>query len=260
MKPCYCEACMIKLVTEDDQFLCHQDGCDISCGVCMAMEKAKLDSLVLELGEVYFIRKEADDEQKRYRDEFFEAATEEASEGSLARLVVQVPQDVTSEDEARTYAEQYYPGYLANEVTHKEGGGWSVSIEENPTLTTFEYAVEVDGGVKDAKGKSHPGYRIVRTSRAGSVVLDDERLREKDPDLWEAITTIDNYDLIADMLYHANVDHEDIHPLINSYDFPRVLKPIEDLDPKDVEKIKPYMHEGPRSVALNVYYAKEEEL
>lgn len=219
-----------------------------------------LDTLVRELGEVYFIRKEADDEQKKYRNEFFEAATEATKEEVLARLVVQTPQDITSEAEARAYAERYYPGYVAGEVTHKKGSGWSVSIEEDPALKTFEYAVEVEGGIEDAKGNTHPGYRIVRTSRAGSAVLDDERLREKDPDLWNEITTIENYDLIEDLLYQGNVDRDDIDALIDSSGLPRVLKPIEDLEPEDVEKIKPYMHEGPRSVALNVYYAKEEEL
>lgn len=221
---------------------------------------ADLDTLVKELGEVYFIRKEADDEQKKYRDQFFKAATKESEAGSLARLVVQTPTDTSTEAEARAYVERYYPGYVINEVVHHTQGGWTISIEEDPSLTSFEHVVEIEDGVTDAKGNTHPGYRIVRTSRAGSAVLDDERLQEKDPDLWDSITTIDNYDLIADMLWHANVDRSDIPSVINSSGLPRVLKPIEDLDPEDVEKIKPYMHEGPRSVALNVYYAKEEEL
>lgn len=219
-----------------------------------------LDTLVRELGEVYFIRKEADDEQKKYRNEFFEAATEATKEEVLARLVVQTPQDITSEAEARAYAERYYPGYVAGEVTHKKGSGWSVSIEEDPALKTYEHAVEVEGGVTDAKGNEYPGYRIVRISRAGSVVLDDERLREKDPDLWDEITTIDNYDLITDLLRAANVPTTEIHSRIAKFDFPRKLRPIEDLEPELIEQIKPYMHQGPSSVALNVYYAKAEEL
>lgn len=219
------------------------------------------------LGEVYFIRKDAEDEQKKLRLDFFEAASQTFSPEGLAQKTLVAPPTVDSEAEARAFAEQYNPGWIAIEAEeHEDGGMFAVTIQEDPAFLPYSIVVEVKGGIavddpKDPKiQKVHPGYVISRTIVSGSLMMDIDRLEANDQDLYLAATYIDNYDFLADLLYENGVHQNDIDEKLEQGGARRLPKNPDDMDEETLEAVKSYLFEGPKQPKLNVRYAKDNEI
>jgi hypothetical protein len=213
-----------------------------------------------ELGEVYFIRKDAEDDQKLLRTEFFEAATATFTPARLAQKTVVPPPDVQAqgEDSARTYAEQYNAGWNAIDV---DAEVLEVTLREDPNYKPYQIVVEVEDGVTDRKGATHPGYVISRSISSGSPMLDTERLQAVDYDLYLRATVVANYDMLVALLDFGNVDTDKIDDVLNSTNLPRVPRNPDDLSAEDAEAIREFSFEGPKPTPkLLVRYAKEEEI
>lgn len=227
-------------------------------------EAPDLDSIAADLGEVYFIEKDAKSERERLRGEFFKAATATFTPERLAQKTVVPPSDIQAqgEDSARAYAAQYNPGWTVIEVEENDKGGmWAILIREDPDYKPYQDVVEIEGGVTDRKGVNHPGYVVSRSISTGSPMLDTERLQAVDFDLYLRATVIENYDLLSQLLYQAGVGNEYIDKRLNESNLPRVPLPPDSLSAEDAEAIREFSFEGPKPTPkLLIRYAKEEEV
>jgi hypothetical protein len=210
-----------------------------------------------ELGEVYYIEKDAADELKDLRVEFFVAAKVAKELEPLARKTVAVPEGLDHADAVARIL-KYHSGYRL--VDDQDEDSDRLVLEEDPDLIPHEVVIQVDGGVIDSKGNEHPGYVITKSIRAGSSLLDDERLRDEDPDLWEEVTVIPNYDYLYSLLLSAGVEEDDIDEKIANSNIERVPLHPDKLTRSQTAALAEYLYEGAKTKALLVRYAKDEEL
>lgn len=148
--------------------------------------------------------KKAKAEKAKLRTRFFDKATEQERQGSLGERYAVVP--AQDEKQARERIARYYSGFTISAIRETDGD-WEAILVEDPALVPF--SIEVDG------------YIFERQIRSGSVMLDDERLKEEDPELYESIT--------------RQVT---------------VVKPLDDLDKETLAKLASYIYTGQPSVAL----------
>jgi hypothetical protein len=165
----------------------------------------------------------AEGKLKKNRSEFFERATEECSdESTLARKTVEIWGPPSQHQE---YIEREYPGWIIIEGKELEDSTnedehYDVIIQENPELKPFKFV--------------HPELGMVfeRQVRQGSVMLDNERLKYEDPELYKRVT-------------------EEV----------RVPVDFDTLDEDTVAAVQQYVFRGKPTVALPApRKAKEEEL
>jgi hypothetical protein len=139
-----------------------------------------------------------------------------------------------------------------------------ILIEEDPALLPFTYVNWLD--------KMVYGRDTVRQA----TQLDDERLRNEDPDLWEEISAWPEpwYSLVYGAMETARYCNDKNDVFVNDADMQltvesflrnekvdRVLKPLNDLTDKQIESLQKYMVPGSVSVKLRPpRKAKEEEL
>lgn len=211
-----------------------------------------LPEVAEEVGGVYYVKKDASDDLEKLRKEFFTvAALEKASEG-LAQKVAEAPESIADPDEARAFVERYHTGWRVIEDKDVDAP-YVFLIEEDPDYKGHSIVIPIDGGVIDSKGKEHPGYVVTKTIRSGTILLDDERLLQDDPELYQEVTEPDPtiYGFVTKFM--AN------NPGIITR-IPRVPKNPDALTDEQSEAIRPYLYEDAKTLALNVRYAKEEEL
>lgn len=135
--------------------------------------KKKLAELTKKLGKAVREEKTAKKDREKLRSEFFDLATKSVT--TLAQKTVR--SDASTKSEAQEEIEKGYPRWEVIEI-RSTGHDWKVLIKEKPEFKTFFFANPDDGHV----------YQ--RNVVEGSPTLDDERLREEDPELWERITYI----------------------------------------------------------------------
>jgi hypothetical protein len=208
------------------------------------------------LGEIYYIRKDAEDEQKILRTDFFLAAAIENASKKLARKTVVTPASVQTSEEASAYAELYYTGWkiVENDDVRK------VIIEEDPDFLPYSIVVPIDGGVIDAKGKEHPGYVITKSIVSGSAMLDIDRLQIEDPELYEQVTYVPLIEQAIAVYGEGNRYVEDLQALVADLNLPRLPKNPDLLTDEQAARIKQYSYESPKTKKLLVRFAKEDEL
>lgn len=211
-----------------------------------------IEELAREVGEVYYIQKDAKSELESLRKDYFVlAATMAALEGPLAQQTVAVPDTITDPDKAEAYVELYYTGWKI--VDHADHNGvLSFVIEEDPDLKPWQIVVPVDGGVIDLKGNEHPGYVISKSIVSGSATLDDERLREEQPDLYDSITEWQNWETLKAL----GVSEKKLE----AQGWPRRIKTPDEWTAEEEAALREYVYESKRSARLLVRFAKEEEI
>lgn len=203
------------------------------------------------LGEVYFIAKDAKAEQEDLRLEFFKAAAEAHEAKGLGQKTVEVPKG----SDAATYAVQYNAGWRVKQVE-----GERVLLEEDPDAKAWQEVIRTPEPVVDAKGKEHPGYVVSKTIRSGSALVDDERLKVENSDLYYEITELPGFALYADLVAQfTEWNQDELEMWLEDHGVERVMKSIKSLTPEQIDAIKPYVYEAPKSSVLNVRYAKEDE-
>lgn len=226
-----------------------------------------------DLGEIYFIWKDASAEKDDLKEQLYRALDEEIPAEALARRTVEVPEDVQTEEAARTYATTYNPGFrvvevvLTREPTSGEEYPESVIIEQDPAFVQRIIVVEEDPWIVEGaakKTKKNPtgrkevfGYVVQRTIRSGSTMVDRERVENVEPELFLRVT--DEHPVIS-RLAELGASEKFLSKLRKSGDFPRQFRDPTQLEPDDVALLMNFMHEGPKTVALNVRYANEDDL
>ena len=202
-----------------------------------------------DLGEVYWIWKDAEAEKEDLRKKFFDAVT--AAQTNLARKTVLVDQRITDPEEAQEYAEQYNSGWRVEGIRVTEDGKYAAVIEEDPALKGGTEVVLLDEPAEDRKGKEHPGYVVTKTIVGGSVMVDADRMQDWDSDLYDRTTQWQGF---PDVNQHTDPAFDEALELRG---WPREIRG--DLEDKDVKLIQQYSYEGKRSAKLNVRYAKPDE-
>lgn len=215
------------------------------------------EEVASELGEVYWIWKDGEAEKEELRKEFFKVAADSYSESDLATKTVVLPKDIVMSEDAESYALKYNPGWMFSSFTDDSGDPFKIVLKEDPNLKEWTEVVIVDEGVEDRSGKIHPGYVISKTIIGGSALVDDDRLKNLDPDLWEDVSEYSNWEYFSELANELDKSEEWMKTWLAHKDWPKIIKT--NLSSELIEAIKEYSYEGPRSIRLNVRYAKDDE-
>jgi hypothetical protein len=223
-------------------------------------EQRKAIEVAADLGEVYYIAKDAEAEQKELRNEFFQAATVAQEAQALARKTVEVP-EALDVSEAKAFALKYNPGWRVVQSEFEDDHPSKIILEEDPEFKGHSEVVLVEEPVVDSKGKKHPGYVVAKTVRAGSKLVDDERMKEEEPGLYDALIEYPNFDLLAGLAEHWEIDYdpETIIKFMKDRGVQPVLRNPSTWTPDELSEARPFIYEGPKTLALNVRYAKNDE-
>jgi hypothetical protein len=210
------------------------------------MSEGALNEICDDLCDAYFIKKDAEKEQAQLRVEFFDKATEENASQPLAQKVY------FSDTNDPEQVQKYNSGWRILD-TKKAKGGWKFSLEEDPAFKEYVYIVRHGGSF---------GYHIKRSIVSGSLVLDDERLRDEQPELWHNITEQPLHSILVNLATECGVDDPDqvATDFAGENSLPRIPLPLEGLDDELRHKIKPYLYEAPPTPKLLIRKAKKEEL
>jgi len=182
---------------------------------------SNLDTVTEQLATAYKGWKSGEKAKNKLRDEFFEAVDSQITNGNLAEKYSSV--DAPDELSARDRFKKQNPTWVITEIRKGEGDVWEAALTENPEFVAFTY-VNKDLGVVFQKQVS-----------SGSVYIDDERLAEENPDLYEDVTFVPEPE--------------------------RRLKDLESLPPNLLAKLADYIYEGRPTVKLAApRKAKDEEL
>lgn len=180
-----------------------------------------LDAVTEQLAKAYESWKSGEKAKNKLRDEFFDAVNTEIGGNSLAEKYASV--NAPDEASARDRLKKQYPAWTVDEIRQGEDDLWEAVLIENPNFVSFTY-VNKEIGVVFQKQVS-----------SGSIYIDDERLAEEDPDLYEEVTYVPEPE--------------------------RQLKDLESLPPHILAKLADYIYEGKPTVKLAApRKAKDEEL
>lgn len=162
-----------------------------------------IEDIVKRLSDSYHTEKKAKKDKDEARNLFFEAITKNFTEDDLAEDLVVV--DAETEEEALKQAESKYPTYTAEAAReHPEAEGkFEVIVRESPDYKSF--SITVDGELWQ------------RQIVVGSPVIDEERLRSEDPELYEQVTTLPTE---------------------------RVMKPLKDIDDVALARLQKFVSPG----------------
>lgn len=163
----------------------------------------ELEELVKELADSYHLEKSAKKTKDELRKQFFGSVTKGFNESDLAEDLVVV--DAEDEETALKEAELKHPTYSAEAAReHPEAEGkFEVIIRERPEYKSF--SISVNGEVWQ------------RQTIVGAPVIDEVRLQQEDPELFEEVTTLPTE---------------------------RVMKPLKDIDDIALARLQRYVSPG----------------
>ena len=187
----------------------------------MAEQELTLNEVTTKLGSSYREWKKSEKDKESYRKDFFDAVTktEPDLEQKYLKVNALTPQGVEE------FVAKKYPRWRVADLRpdSEEDHSWEVIIEERPEFKTYSYVNKDDGFV------------YTKQVSSGSIFVDDERLADENPSLYEQVTVIPEPQ--------------------------RQLRPLEELEPELLAKLAEYMYEGPPKVSLAApRKAKPEEL
>ena len=203
-----------------------------------AKHKRSLNTITKEFGREHVKKKDAEAALKKGKDEFYEAANQALERGTLEQRTVQIP---SSEDTQR-YVDTHFPGWRivgrAEEITL--GGFDSLIIEEDPAFMPFVHFNDKDGKI----------YK--RSAVPGSPYLDDEKLKAEDPDLWMAVSQPDPILLSVLDKFSEWSGGDIVRTLTRQFtqEIPRVLLPMDEIDPDHVNLLANYIVPGPIEIKM----------
>lgn len=179
-----------------------------------------LEEITSKLGKWHAKWKEAERAKNLEKERFFNEVTQRLQDELAAQSVEKI--SAKDEEEALRIAQRRFHRYKVIDVRENKQGDWDVVLEENPEYKPFVYVNKEDGQV----------YQ--RVVAEGAPFLDDDSIRDENPDLWDRIT-------------EEKVTRE--------------LRPLEELDPEDIAAIQPYLTAPRPQVRFpNPRRAKPEEL
>lgn len=180
-----------------------------------------LNAVTEQLAKAYESWKSGEKAKNKLRDEFFEAVNTTISEGSLAEKYASV--HAPDEASARDRLKKQYPAWTVDEIRSGKGDLWEAVLTEDPAFVSFTYV--------------NKELKVVfqKQVSSGSIYIDDERLAEEDPELYDEVTYVPEPE--------------------------RQLKDLESLPPHVLAKLADYIYEGRPTVKLAApRKAKDEEL
>jgi hypothetical protein len=231
-----------------------------------------LTKITAELGEAYKTWKDGEKDKDEFRKQFFTAIDEQLAQEKSAEKYVTIV--ATDEEQARDRLAKKYPTWKVDEIRLQtcsgdtDGDGdcsrqcpdhcnrpktWEAILAELTVYAPYTFVNAADGKV----------YQ--RQVSAGSVYIDDERLREENPELWVKVTEIPNRDLILLLLDEYDASERDPKPEVVLDEMwsleGRVLKSLDSLDADTLAALSEYIYEGKPTIKLAApRKAKAEEL
>ena len=205
------------------------------------MTETDLTEITRHFGATYKLSKDWDKLKAGAQKEFFAAATQELEQTRL-------PQKIVEGDLSRI--EVHYPGWRV--ISNDDD---QVTLEQDPSLMDFVFINPEDGMV----------YRRSVTHQA--EMLDDERLRAEDPELWKEISEWNPaqkkmIDCAADYFGSSSFfSLVSLDRLYNYVGMERIPKSTSEWTTEQAERLRPYLVPGTVSVKLTApRQATEEEL
>jgi len=178
-----------------------------------------LDLITKGLAGAYKEWKSGEKSKNKFRDDFFQAIEDEVSSSPMAEKIATI--GAADEASARSLLSKQYPSWTVDEIRETDGVYQAILVE-NPQYVGFTY-VNKDLGLAFQKQVS-----------SGSVFVDDERLAEEDPELYEQVTYVPTE---------------------------RKLRDLESLPSELIAKLSEYIYEGKPTVKLAApRKVKEEEV
>lgn len=226
-----------------------------------------IKEVTAEFGEAYTDAKDVIKDKDRLQKEFFALATDTLTNQTLSTKTVEFDIEKYGATNVKEWVAQHHPGWRFVEVHDGK-----LVIEEDPALLAFSYINPDDLTI------------YARTTAQGSPMLDDERLKTEDPELWEQISDYpepwfglvegaikyailksdtkihDGWDCPVDLLYELNPSALAAN-FLRDQGVERVLRPIEELTDAQLESLQEYLVPSPITVRLvPPRAAKREEL
>lgn len=214
-----------------------------------------IQDIARETGGWHQLQKESSTELGKSRLEFFDACSKQVSTKTLAQKTFLIKEKGLTLVDAEKRTLKYNPGWVKVISNGDKDKGWKFRLREDPDL--IGHTVITDP-IDD-----EPGYVVTRTIRSGSTMIDLDRMEKDDYDLFMGVTFMAEDEMLRDILDLSGVPREEwgvaLENTYHRFGLHRQPKPADQLTPAQVEAIKPYMYEGPKSVALNVRLAKPED-
>lgn len=132
-------------------------------------QEPDITEITKDFGEVYRFSKEWESLKSQAQKAFFDEATRLQAQGKLPQKVIDAP-DV---EDLIEWAKLYHPGWVIIDVDVE---GDKLILEQDPKLMEFVFVNPEDG------------YTYKRSQTNAAPQLDDERLKEEDPELYWNIT------------------------------------------------------------------------
>lgn len=140
------------------------------------------ENVTTDLGISYRLAKEADKRKSESRSKFFELINEQENEEPTEFVFVKA----SSELEAVFRINKYRPAHRV--VNSREvDGGYEFELQIDSKYRTFTYVNPSDGMVYS------------RQARSGSLHIDEERLRDENPELYERVTYVPQEPVLRDL-------------------------------------------------------------
>lgn len=198
------------------------------------------EEIVADLAPAYKEWKGGEKSKNKLKEEFFEAITTKLANEELGEDIVLV-EEAESEKDGQEWVEKRHPFHEVTDARkNPDGSGFEYIIRERPEFMTFY--VDYDG------------YTYGRQVASGSLLLDDEALKDDNEELWFEVTEFPNEDFILNLVYEAGVDPENVEDFISKiavkHGITRHIKSLGDLDSDLLAKIQPYIYEGKPVVKL----------
>lgn len=198
-----------------------------------------LTAITRDLGKAYKKWKAGEKEKERYRKKFFDAVTSVSADDLDEKLITVV---LKEGDTIEAYVERQHPGWTLDDVREYDDGRIEAILIADPAFVPFTFVNPDDGMV----------YK--RQISSGGQVLDDERLRAENPELWLAITEVPNFDAVVQLvrpMLGTYFSDEQADTWVNErWSGPRDLKNLDELDAETQSALAEYIHPGKPKVSL----------
>lgn len=182
---------------------------------------ARLDDLAEEVGDCHTENATTKTKLEKLRKRFFVALSSKHRASDRAMKTVYTEE--SDPLKAEKFVLQYHPGWQITD-SRPAGKGRKFILEQDPELI---------GDSVVTGDPENPGYVVTRTIRSGTTMIDLDRMKVEQPELYNDVTELPQVE--------------------------RQPKEEKDLTPEQIEKIRPYIYEASKSAALNVRKAKPED-
>lgn len=159
--------------------------------------KTTLASITQTLGTYHSDKARAERQLQKARTQFFDTINQALGERRLATRLIDLPS--VDPDRVEGWVKLHYPGWRIQSIRPDEK---QLAIEEDPAFKPFTFVNPVDGKVYS------------RQISQGGPSVDDERLRQENPELYMRVTRLPTE---------------------------RELRPVSEMKPDDFAALEPYL-------------------